>query len=54
MHVARGKGEARFWVTPKVALARSSGFDARTLGRLEGIVGERQDKIRMAWHAHFG
>ncbi len=54
VHVVRDGAEAKFWVTPKAALARSAGFDARTLRQLKRIVEERQDEIRTAWHEHFG
>jgi hypothetical protein len=53
VHVAKEGGEAKFWVTPDVALAGSTGFDARTLRRLSAVVAERKDEIRAAWHEHF-
>ncbi|RVT85575.1 DUF4160 domain-containing protein [Rhodobacteraceae bacterium CCMM004] len=54
VHVRKDGGEAKFWVTPEVRLARSAGFDARTLRRLAGVVADRAGEIEEAWHDHFG
>ncbi|MFQ6550091.1 DUF4160 domain-containing protein [Aestuariibius sp. 2305UL40-4] len=53
VHVMKDGGEAKFWLTPVVRVARSSGFDARTLRRLAGVVAERRAEIEEAWHDHF-
>ena len=52
IHVMRGGGEAKFWLQP-VAVARSAGFDARTLHELAAIIGDNADRIERAWHEHF-
>lgn len=54
VHVRRAGAEAKFWIEPRVRLARADGFDSRTLRRLLDIVVERADEIRRAWHEHFG
>lgn len=53
IHVMAGQAEAKFWLRPHVALAGSTGFDARTLRRLTEIVAQRRDEIERAWHDHF-
>lgn len=53
VHVIKADGEAKLWLSP-VSVARSAGFDARTLRRLAGLVAERADEIEGAWHEHFG
>ncbi|MEM9477631.1 MAG: DUF4160 domain-containing protein [Pseudomonadota bacterium] len=53
VHVMKGGGEAKFWLRP-ISVARSSGFDARTLRRLSQVVADNADKIEEAWHDHFG
>jgi hypothetical protein len=53
VHVRKGGGEAKFWVSPEVVPANSAGFDAGTLRRLALIVAERKDEITEAWHGHF-
>jgi len=50
----KGGGEAKLWLSPAVRVARSSGFDARTLRELARIVVERRAEIEEAWHGHFG
>ncbi|SIN81420.1 DUF4160 domain-containing protein [Vannielia litorea] len=54
IHVMKDRSEAKFWVEPVVRLERAAGFNARTLRRLAGIVGENRERITEAWHEHFG
>ncbi len=54
IHVMKGDGEAKFWLELGVELARSNGFDAKTLGRLAKVVRERRQEIEGAWHDYFG
>ena len=53
IHVMKDGGEAKFWLHP-VGVARSSGFDARTLRDLAGIVSANKGLIEKAWNEHFG
>lgn len=50
----KGDFEAKFWLESEVKLARSYGFDAKTLGRLAKVVKERRQEIEGAWHEYFG
>jgi len=52
IHVMKGGGEAKFWVRP-VAVARSTGFDARELRRIARMVAENAGEIERAWNDHF-
>jgi hypothetical protein len=54
VHVMKDGHEAKFWLRPEVALARSRGFDARTLARLERVVAARRELIERAWRGYFG
>ena len=54
IHVMKGGGEAKFWVAPEVAVASSTGLDARALRRLAVIIADRRRQIEEAWHEHFG
>jgi len=54
VHVMGEGGEAKFWLHPEVALARSAGLPARSLRRLALIVAERSAEIEEVWHGHFG
>lgn len=53
IHVMKDGGEAKVWLEP-VSVARSSGFDARTLRDIARIVASNTDRIKEAWHDHFG
>ncbi|MDH3735305.1 MAG: DUF4160 domain-containing protein, partial [Gemmatimonadota bacterium] len=53
VHVSCPDGEAKFWLSPTIALARSGGLDERTLNRIREIIDERQGEIRDAWDRHF-
>ncbi len=54
VHVAHPDGEAKFWLTPTVALATSVGLSERQLREAHGIVEEHLEEIRHAWSQHFG
>ena len=54
IHVMKGGGEAKFWLTPDVSLDRSAGFSAKDLRYLAGVVAANTDRIERAWHDHFG
>ncbi|MDP3860140.1 MAG: DUF4160 domain-containing protein [Phaeovulum sp.] len=54
VHVMKAGAEAKFWLSPQVAVAESAGFDARTLRRLAGVVEQRRAEIERAWHDYFG
>jgi len=52
IHVMKDGGEAKFWLEP-VSVARSHGFDARTLRHIARIVADHPAEIERAWHEHF-
>jgi hypothetical protein len=54
VHVSHPDGEAKFWLTPVVALATSVGLSERQLREAHRIVEEHLEEIRHAWHQHFG
>ena len=54
VHVAHPDGEAKFWLTPAVALATSVGLSERQLREAQDIVAEHLEEIRHAWNQHFG
>ncbi|HEY2345171.1 MAG TPA: DUF4160 domain-containing protein [Xanthomonadaceae bacterium] len=54
VHVAHPDGEAKFWLTPSVALATSIGLSEKQLREASGVVEEHLEEIRHAWNRHFG
>ena len=53
IHVKKGDGEAKFWVTPVVTLAESWNMKVSELARAQEIVVERREEILDLWNRHF-
>lgn len=51
--VRSGGKEAKFWLTPEVAVARNEGFDARTIRVLLEVVEQNRNMFEDAWHDYF-
>ena len=54
IHVNAQNGEAKFWIDPEIQLAVNHGLPDHDLTTIRGILEERVDEIRAAWHRHFG
>ena len=54
VHVAHPEGEAKFWLTPAVELATSTGLSARQLKEAQAVVERHLLEIENAWNRHFG
>lgn len=54
VHVAHPDGEAKFWLTPVVSLATSTGLSPPQLHDAQAIVERHIEEIRNAWNHHFG
>ena len=54
VHVHCADGEAKYWLEPKVELARSHGLSAAQLARIRKIVETYKDEFIDAWTFHFG
>jgi hypothetical protein len=54
VHVHHERGEAKFWLEPRIALAASKGLSRRQLADATRLIREHEDEIRAAWQAHFG
>ncbi len=52
IHAQRERRLAKFWLEP-VSLARSKGFAAHELRRLENLVKENRERFLEAWHGWF-
>jgi hypothetical protein len=53
IHVQSPDGEAKFWIEPRIELARNYELTAQDLRRVERLIEEREQEIRDAWHRHF-
>lgn len=53
IHVEAGGKYAKFWLSP-VILARSAGFNASELGKLNRFIAERSETFKEKWNEYFG
>lgn len=54
VHVRSPDGEAKFWLEPKVELARKYRLSDHQIGQIEKIVEERADELTRTWKQYFG
>jgi hypothetical protein len=54
VHVLCSSGEAKFWLTPVVHLATSTGLSPRQITDAQGVVQAHMKEIEDAWNHHFG
>jgi hypothetical protein len=53
VHVIGEGGEAKFWLTPEIALESSYGLNASTLRELQRVVAINSDLIKEKWNEYF-
>jgi hypothetical protein len=53
VHVSHPDGEAKFWLTPHVHHASSTGLNQRQLREAQLVVENHFKEIEDAWNAHF-
>jgi len=54
VHITSSEGQAKFWLSPAVELAKSFGYNEKQINELKSIVMERQNEILDKWKDHFG
>lgn len=54
VHVAHPQGEAKFWLTPTVQLAKNIGLPAVRVRQAQTVVEAHVQEITDAWNRHFG
>jgi len=54
VHINSADGEAKFWITPSVALEYNKGLSKKQLNDLKKLVEEHLNEIHEAWQEHFG
>ncbi len=54
VHVHCERGEAMFWLDPRVELAQNFGLSARKVRAVKILIEEHYDEISNAWQEHFG
>jgi hypothetical protein len=53
VHVQGDRGEAKFWLEPKIELAQNHGLSQASVRTALRVIREREDEIRKSWKAHF-
>jgi len=53
VHVSHPDGEAKFWISPTVELARNIGLISTKIKEAERLIETRQQGIIDAWNNHF-
>ncbi|MCH7857077.1 MAG: DUF4160 domain-containing protein [Gemmatimonadetes bacterium] len=53
IHVSATTGEAKFWLEPKIALARNHRLTRIQLTEAESIIEAHYDEFTKAWRTHF-
>ncbi|HWF59946.1 MAG TPA: DUF4160 domain-containing protein [Nitrospira sp.] len=54
VHVYCDRGEAKFWLRPKIELARNFGLSTRQIRAVKALIEEHRNEIYNAWETHFG
>ena len=54
VHVYCADGEAKFWLDPKVALAKNYGLTEKRLREVQKLIEERKVEVINTWYKHFG
>lgn len=54
VHVVSGDGEAKFWLEPRLQIARNYRFSQQQLKEIESLIRDHYDELVSAWSRHFG
>ena len=52
IHVEKAENYAKFWLEP-IALARSTGYNAKELHQLRGLIEEHKNLFLERWYEYF-
>lgn len=53
IHVKNGRDEAKFWLSPVVALSYNRGLSSPVLNRVQKLVEVHRDELEGAWNDFF-
>jgi len=53
VHVVNASGEAKYWLTPGIELARNENLSGVQLKEVEDIIKEHYDEFKNAWIKYF-
>ena len=53
IHIHCADGEAKYWLEPKIELAKNYRIPNRKLTKIEHLIEDHYDEITGAWQKHF-
>ncbi|MGV3590510.1 MAG: DUF4160 domain-containing protein [Gammaproteobacteria bacterium] len=53
VHVSHADGEAKFWLEPRIELAKNAHLSSAQLKQIEDSVRRHHDELVGAWQQHF-
>jgi len=53
IHIHCADGEAKYWLEPKIELAKNYRIPNRKLTKIEHVIEDHYDEITGAWQKHF-
>ncbi|WJW76177.1 DUF4160 domain-containing protein [Thiohalobacter sp. IOR34] len=53
VHIISGEGEAKFWLSPEIELARNYQFSRKQLKEIESLIEVHYDELVSTWQKHF-
>ena len=54
IHVQHPRGEAKFWLSPRIELAENYGLNASQVRKARRLIEENEIEIQQAWQRLFG
>ncbi len=53
IHVISGDGEAKFWLEPKIEMAKNYHYSRKQLKDIESLIEGHYNELISAWRQHF-
>jgi len=53
VHVVSGDGEAKYWLIPRIELAKSYRYSKKHLKEIESLIEVHYDELISVWEQHF-
>ncbi len=53
IHIISSTGEAKFWLEPKMELAKNYAYTSQELKEIETVIREHYDEFVNEWNRHF-
>lgn len=54
VHVASGKGEAKFWLEPQIEMVKNHGYNLSQLHEITNLIEEHRHEFIDSWQHYFG